>query len=86
MHKAIRVSVDKPTDPSEVEMCTLLIKKLDKLLVDNEISPVTWTADHVDDKVVFTAYIPADCLPELDQAADVIASYYDKFEQNHKDS
>ena len=79
MHPAIKVDIDRPTTQVETKLCAQLIKSLDRLLVEHDISPITWTADSDDEKVHFVAYIPADCLADLDRAADVIASCYDEF-------
>ena len=84
MHRAVKVAIDRPTNKAETKTCAQFIKSIDRLLIEHEIEPVTWTADQDEDQIIFLAYIPADCLPELDAVSDVIAGCYEEFNQHNQ--
>ena len=81
MHLALKISIDNPTCPRESKGCASLIEMMDKILVSHKIEPVTWITDESDGKLLFEAYIPADCMPELDEAAEFIAVEYAEFKK-----
>ena len=79
MHLALKIAIDKPTCPSEARAVAALVNAMNDVLVSHDVTPVTWFADENDTKLIFEAYVPADCLPELDQAADFLAECYAEF-------
>lgn len=82
MPRAMKIAIDKPTTPKESRACAKLVEALDTLMTTNEVEPVTWVASEEDDKLIFEAYIPADCMPEFDLISDYLAESYSDFKQS----
>lgn len=81
MNKVIKLTIDKPDTRRGRSAIAELVKSLDDLLESYDVFPVLWTSDVDEEGVVFTAYIPADCMPEFDQAADCLASRFNEFRE-----
>ncbi len=84
MPLVMKIAVDKPSTPKESRACSELVKALDNLMTVNEVEPVTWVAskDEDEDKLIFEAHVPADCMPEFELIADYLAETYSEFNQN----
>ena len=82
MPLAMKIAIDKPSSTKESRACADLVQALDTLMTTNEVEPVTWVASEEDDKLVFEAYIPADCMPEFDMISDFLAESYSEFNQS----
>lgn len=80
MTPVMRIAVDKPRTPTERNAIVDLVDKFDELFELYDISPVVWTADEEEAKLAFVAYIPPDCMPEFDEAADKIAELFSAYD------
>lgn len=82
MVKALQISLDKSSvgDLPGRQAVTTWIKSFDTLLEYHNVSPVTWEAHEVESKLVFTAWIPHDCLPDFENVADEITEVYARFQ------
>ena len=76
MNMAISLAVEKPETRRGRKAVRDLVDTFDNLMEEYGISPVTWIMSEEGPKLVFKAYIPADCMPEYDEAADHIASCF----------
>jgi len=79
MIQALRLSLERPNTQEGKEAIATLVKSFDTLLQDYNIDPIMWMADEEDTRFIFTAYIPPDCLPELDIAADFIEDTFAEY-------
>ena len=82
MIKALQISIDKTSlkDEGDTKAVATWIKSFDKLLEFHNVFPVTWEATENDGKLVFTAWIPPDCLVDFEEAADEISEVYGDFD------
>ena len=80
MTPVMRIAIDKPRSPAEQQAIVDLVDKFDELFGLYDISPVVWTADEEEDKLAFVAYIPPDCMPEFDEAADRISELFSAYD------
>lgn len=74
MVKALQIAIDKKAvnDSGDTAAIATWIKSFDKLLANYNVMHVAWEAVESDGKLVFSAWVPADCLPEFENAADFI--------------
>lgn len=79
MVKALQICLDKSSIRDDNQAIATWIKSFDKLLEFHNVSPVTWEAQEIDSKLIFTAWIPPDCLSDFENVADEIAEVYAKF-------
>jgi len=85
--KALKISLDKSQikDEGDRKGLATWLKSYDKLLSYYNVEPVTWEALEEDDKFVFIAWIPPDCLPEFEEAAEFISETYRDYEARRLD-
>ena len=78
MIQALRISLDsdRVKDDGDKQAIATWVKSYDKLLLQFGVEPVTWTSDEEDGKMIFSAWIPPDCLPEFNKAATFLSEAF----------
>ena len=86
MVKALKIAIDRENikDDGDMSAITTWIESFDRLFAQQNVSPVVWETSETDDKVIFTAWIPPDCLPEFDEMSDFIAETFSKLDPDMK--
>ena len=82
MVKAMQISIDRSTlkDDGDTKAVATWIKSFDRLFAQYDVGPVTWEAVESEDKLTFVAWIPRDCMPEFEEAADFIAESFQGYQ------